>query len=119
MPILKNTLTETVLFFSGNSGVITVQGNNSVSNVAYTNANGVSQNVAAASIRKIIASSNNATAQWTIYRGANVAWVASGNFMWDFSAHNMVLNQDSIAPLTANLVGGAGTIAISISKDSV
>lgn len=119
MPILKNTLNETILFFNASSGVINIQGNNSVSNVAYTNSNGVSQNVASASIRKIIASSNNSTAQWTVYRGANVAWVASGNFMWDFSAHNMVLNQDNTAPLTANIVGGSGTIAISISKDSV
>lgn len=113
MAVIKNTLNETVLHFTANA-TITVQGNNSVSNIAY-----LTQNVASASIRKIASSSNSATGTWTIKRGANVVWVASGNFLWDFSGHNIVLNQDAIATIVVELTGGSGSLIVDVSKESV
>lgn len=118
MAIIKNTLNNIVLHYTANSGNVVVQGNSSVSGIAFGNST-VFQNVSAASIRKIACSSNSATAAWTVKRNANVVWVASGNFLWDFAGHNMPLNQDAVANLVVELSGGSGSILIELSKESV
>jgi len=117
MAIVKNTLNNIVLHFTSNANLAVV-GNSSISNIAYGNST-VYQNVSGASIRKIACSSNSATGTWTVKRGANVVWIASGNFLWDFAGHNMVLNQDAIANVAVELTGGTGAILIELSKESV
>lgn len=113
MAVIKNTLTTAVVHLIA-TGTTIIAGNATVSNVAIPG-----QNVASASIKKIMCSSNSATGTWTISRGANVVWIASGNFLYDFQAHGIPLSQDGSANLVATLAGGNGSIIIEISKDSV
>lgn len=113
MAVIKNTLTTSVVHLIA-TGTVVIAGNNSVSNVAY-----LTQNVASASIKKIMCSSNSATGTWTIARGANTVWIASGNFLYDFQAHGSPLSQDSTANLVCTLSGGSGSILVELSKESV
>jgi hypothetical protein len=115
--VLKNSLNEATLWASTNTTFV-IAGNNSVSNVSYVNSDNLVQNVASASIRKIICSTNATGAVWTISRGGNVAWQCSGNFTFDFQAHGMPLTQDAAANVVVGIAGGAGTILIDISKVS-
>lgn len=118
MAIIKNTLTTTVLHFIANATTVVV-GNNSVSNIAYVNTSGAIQDVASASIRKILCSSNSASGTWTVKRGANVVWIASGNFLYDFQAHGGNIDIDKTANVVVELTGGSGSILIELSKESV
>lgn len=117
MTILKNSLNTTVLHFIANATTV-VAGNATVSNISYTNVDNVAQNVASASIKKILCSSNSATGTWTIKRGANVVWVASGNFLYDFQAHGANIGIDKAANVVVELTGGSGSIIIELSKES-
>lgn len=115
--VLKNSLNEATLWASTNTTFV-IAGNGSVSNVAITNGDGATQNVASASIRKIICSTNAAGAVWTVSRGANAVWVCGGNFTFDFQAHGMPLTQDATANVVVGIAGGAGTILVDIAKVS-
>ena len=117
MTVLKNSLNEAVLW-ANTTTTFVIAGNSSVSNVCYTNTNGVSQNVAGATIRKIMIACVNTTSQWEVKRGANQVWIGGGNYTFDFAAHNMILNQDKSANVVVTLTGG-GTIMLDISKESV
>ena len=116
--VLKNALNQATLWASTNSTFV-IAGNASISNVSFINSDNVQQNVASASIRKIICSTNATGATWTVSRGANVVWQCSGNYTFDFQAHGMPLTQDSSANIVVAIAGGAGTILIDISKVSV
>jgi len=105
MTILRNTLNETTLHFVANATTV-IAGNNSVSNVSFS-----TQEVAGASITKIIADGT-----WSIKRGSNVVWTSNGAAIWDFV--------DESAPLTlyptANVVvEGEGAIIVQLAKESV
>jgi hypothetical protein len=117
MTVLKNSLNEAVLWANATTTFV-IAGNSSVSNVCFTNQANVSQNVAGASIRKIIIATVNNSSQWEVKRGANQVWIGGGNYTFDFAAHNMILNQDKAANVVVTLTGG-GTIMLDISKESV
>lgn len=112
MGVIKNSLNTTVIHQVSSNATYVIPGNNTVSNVSYTNTDGAYQTVASASIRKI---ASNGT--WTIKRGANTVWTASGNFLQDFAGHNMPITVDKTGDLTLETTG-TGSILIELSKES-
>jgi hypothetical protein len=116
--VLKSTINEATLYANG-TATFTVVGNNSVSNISFIDGHGVEQNVASATIRKIICSTNAAAATWTLARGSNVYWSCGGNFTFDFAAHGMPLTQDANGTIVVTLAGGAGSILVDVAKVSV
>ena len=116
--ITKNTLTEVTLWANATTTWV-VNGNNTVSNIYYTAANGLTQNVESATIRKVIVMAPNNTCSWTITRNGVVVFSSYGAFEVDFNEEGMPNYEGGNAQsnIVATMTGG-GQILIDVAKIS-
>lgn len=112
--IMDNKLNGSVsIHANSNTGLIIVQGNNSVSNVAIGG-----ENVHSLAINQVWAGSPSGNAAyWEIKRGANVVLVIDSTCYLDFTGNGRQIKVDATANVTANLVGAtAGFLIIEFQK---
>lgn len=114
--IIKNVSGETVLFHLRGSETLTIVGNASQSNIAWSNTT-FYENVQSAHIRRCIGGSGPA-GQWTVARGSNLVIGCAGYFDYNFYSEGIGLEMDGTGTLVCVLNGSAnGFIVLELEKD--
>jgi hypothetical protein len=108
----SNASPKVVIHSDSNTGTVVVAGNSTTSNITSF----AEEEVHSASISQVIWGTTS-TEYWTLKRGANLVGIYSGTGHINYAAYGILLEVDSTADLSANLVGGVnGTIMIELKK---
>lgn len=108
MSIISNKYNGTVITHDTANATYVVVGNNTVSNLTYSN----TEIINSGTIRRVVWGTS--TGYWTVKRGANTVLVLSGSN--EMLLNGMSITKDKTANVVVELSGGTGFIMLEIAK---